>query len=126
MGAETEVALKAFASAGDFEKFRAKARQFLRAHEDHIAIRKLRTNKPLTSTDVDELERMLTAAGVGSREDVERAKEVSRGLGLFVRSLVGLDRMAAKDAFAGFLAGKAFTSNQIEFVNLIIDHLTEK
>ena len=34
--------------------------------------------------------------------------------------------MAAKEAFAGFLTGQAFTSNQIEFVNLIIDHLTEK
>ena len=26
---------------------------------------------------------------------------------------------------AGFLAGKALTANQIEFVNLIVDHLTE-
>ncbi|HXT38566.1 MAG TPA: type I restriction-modification enzyme R subunit C-terminal domain-containing protein, partial [Candidatus Angelobacter sp.] len=49
----------------------------------------------------------------------------SNGLGLFVRSLVGLDREAAKLALAGFLAGKTLTANQIEFVNLIIDHLTE-
>ncbi len=26
---------------------------------------------------------------------------------------------------AGFLAGKTLTANQIEFVNLIVDHLTE-
>jgi type I site-specific restriction endonuclease len=49
----------------------------------------------------------------------------SHGLGLFVRSLVGLDRSAAKDALAGFLAGKALAANQIEFVNLIVNHLTE-
>ena len=42
-----------------------------------------------------------------------------------MRSLVGLDRGAAKQAFAGFLAGKTLTANQIEFVNLIVDHLTE-
>lgn len=126
MGAEAEVELKAFAGAGNFEKFRAKARQFLRAHEDHIAIRKLRTNKPLTSADIAELERMLTESGVGTAEDVDRAKEASRGLGLFVRSLVGLERVAAKEAFAGFLTGKVLTSNQIEFVNLIVDHLTER
>lgn len=49
----------------------------------------------------------------------------SHGLGLFVRSLVGLDREAAKQAFAGFLTSKKFGANQIEFVNLIVDHLTE-
>ena len=47
------------------------------------------------------------------------------GLGLFIRSLVGLERDAAKNAFAGFLQGRNPNSNQIEFINLIIDHLTE-
>ncbi len=126
MGAEVEVELQGFTAAGDFERFRAKARQFLKAHEDHIAVRKLRTNKPLTRSDLAELERMLTESGVGTHEEVQRATETSHGLGLFVRSLVGLDRAAAKEAFAGFLTGKMLTANQIEFVNLIIDHLTEK
>ncbi|EQD26478.1 type III restriction enzyme, res subunit, partial [mine drainage metagenome] len=39
--------------------------------------------------------------------------------------LVGLDRQAAKEALAGFLNGKMLGANQIEFVNLIVDHLTE-
>jgi type I restriction enzyme R subunit len=42
-----------------------------------------------------------------------------------VRSLIGLDRQAAKEALAGFLNGKSLGANQIEFVNLIVDHLTE-
>jgi type I restriction enzyme R subunit len=42
-----------------------------------------------------------------------------------VRSLVGLDRQAAKEAMAGFLNGKSLSANQIEFVNLVVDHLTE-
>jgi len=51
----------------DFEKFKAKARHFLKAHEGHVAIHKLRTNEPLTPTDLDELERMLVqAAGTNS------------------------------------------------------------
>ena len=106
-------------------KAAAAVRAFLREHEDHIAIHKLRTNKALTASDLDELERMLTTSGVGGAGDVQKAKEESHGLGLFVRSLVGLDREAAKQAFAGFLEGKALTANQIEFVNLIVDHLTE-
>jgi type I restriction enzyme, R subunit len=46
-------------------------------------------------------------------------------VGGFVRSLVGLDRQAAKEALAAFLNGKSLGANQIEFVNLIVDHLTE-
>jgi type I restriction enzyme R subunit len=36
-----------------------------------------------------------------------------------------MDRDAAKEALAGFLMGKTLSANQIEFVNLIINHLTE-
>jgi type I restriction enzyme R subunit len=36
-----------------------------------------------------------------------------------------MDREAAKQALAGFLSGKTLGANQIEFVNLIINHLTE-
>jgi type I restriction enzyme R subunit len=82
-------------------------------------------NKPLTPTDLTELERMLAESGVGAREDIERAKAESHGLGLFVRSMVGMDREAAKQAMAGFLAGKTLGGNQVEFVNLIVNHLTE-
>ena len=42
-----------------------------------------------------------------------------------MRLLVGLDRQAAKEALAGFLSGKTLGANQIEFVNLIVNHLTE-
>jgi type I restriction enzyme R subunit len=35
-------------------------------------------------------------------------------LGLFVRSLVGLERGAAKEAFAAFPGGTTLTANQIE------------
>jgi Type I site-specific restriction-modification system, R (restriction) subunit and related helicases len=42
-----------------------------------------------------------------------------------VRSLIGLDREAAKQSLATFLTGKTLAANQIEFINLIIDHLTE-
>ena len=98
MGAETDVELPGFVARTDFEKFRAKARAFLRAHQDHIAIHKLRMNKPLTPADLAELERMLAESGVGAPDDIERAEAGVQGLGLFVRSLVGLDREAAKEA----------------------------
>lgn len=45
---------------------------------------------------------------------------------MFIRSLIGLDRDAAKNAFAEMLTGQNLNANQIEFINLIIDHLTER
>ena len=125
MGREASVDLPGFAGPDSFERFRAKARAFLKEHEDHIAIHKLRMNKALTPADLTELERMLAESGVGGAQEIDRARAESRGLGLFVRSLVGLDREAAKDALAGFLSGKTLSANQIEFVNLIVDHLTD-
>ena len=68
---------------------------------------------------------MLVDAGVGTSADIVRAKQEASGLGLFIRSLVGMDREAAKQAFGVFLTGRTPSANQIEFVNLIVDHLTE-
>ena len=68
---------------------------------------------------------MLSESGIGATEEIARAKAESHGLGLFVRSLVGMDREAAKEALAGFLSGKTLGANQIEFVDLIVNHLTE-
>ena len=125
MGSETEVVLPGFAVGTDQAKFVAKAQAFLRQHLDHVAVAKLRMNKPLTGSDLVELEQLLDKSGAGGSDDVRRAAEKARGLGLFVRSLVGMDRSAAKDALAGFIKGKTFTANQLEFVNLVVDHLTE-
>ena len=125
IGSETEFELGGFAAGTNYEKFLAKARAFLRQHLDHVAIHKLRSNKPLTASDIAELERILSESGLGEPDDLRRAAEESQGLGLFVRSLVGMDRGAAKEAMASFLAGKSLVANQIEFINLIVDHLTE-
>jgi type I restriction enzyme R subunit len=125
LGGEVDFELPGFAVGTDYVRFLAKARAFLREHLDHVAIRKLRMNKPLTASDLDELERMLAGSGLGDAEEIRRAAVESQGLGLFVRSLVGMDRGAAKDAMAVFIAGKRLSANQIEFINLIVDHLTE-
>ena len=87
-------------------------------------IHKLRWNEPLSKTDLDALEKILVEAGAGTPNDLSKVRSGS-GLGLFVREMVGLDREAAKRAFDGFLAGKNLFANQIQFVNLVIDYLTQ-
>jgi type I restriction enzyme, R subunit len=109
----------------DMERFRAKARQFIHAHSDNLTIAKVRRNEPLTAADVAELERMFKDAGLGGPDELERAT-ADGGLGVFVRSLIGLDRKAAATAFGEFLVGRALTANQLEFVNMLIEHLTAR
>src|SRR5690606_2618319 len=72
-----------------------------------------------------ELERIFLEADVARPRDLERV-QADGGLGLFVRSLVGLDREAAKAAFGAFMSNRPLSANQIEFLNMIIDHLTER
>lgn len=107
----------------NMSKFKDKARQFLKAHEDHLSLQRLRRNQPLTPSDLVELEKMLLDAG-GSQELIASAKEKSAGLGIFIRSLVGLDREAAVQAFGEFIDGTTASANQIEFIELIIQELT--
>ena len=125
LGESAELALAGVVVANDFERFRAKARVYLRAHEDHVAIQKLRRNRQLTPGDLGELERLLLEAGIADQQHLDRAAQEASGLGLFVRSLVGLDREAATAAFEDFLAGRALGANQLHFVNLVIAGLTE-
>jgi type I restriction enzyme R subunit len=108
----------------DMSKFKEKARVFLKAHESHLSLQRLRRNQPLTPTDLDELEKMLLDAG-GTPVLITEAKVQCQGLGLFVRSLVGLDRDAAMQAFSSFIDGTTATANQIEFVKLVVQELTQ-
>ena len=52
----TEVEVRGVSVGTDMDKFRQKARHFLRDNENHIAVLKLRRNEPLTATDLSELE----------------------------------------------------------------------
>lgn len=124
LGEATLVDLPGVTPGTNWERFRAKARAYLRDHEDHLALQRLRRNHQLTSEDLAALEQMLLESGAGTADEVARAREEAHGLGLFVRSLVGLDRHAATEAFDTYLSDTSFTANQLHFVQLIVEHLT--
>jgi len=109
----------------DRARFQMKVGHFLKQHANHITIQKLRRNEQLTPHDLAELERIMVAEGGASDEELIGLKSEG-GLGLFIRSLIGLERDAAKAAFTGFMTSKNLNANQIEFINLIVDHLTER
>ena len=108
----------------DFLNFKKKARSFLKDNQDHIVLHKLHHGKPLTATDLSQLENMLLEAGVGGPEDIAaRRGKTSDGLGRFVRSLVGLNRAAVSEAFGEFLSAGTASATQIEFVTMLIEYL---
>jgi type I restriction enzyme R subunit len=107
----------------DKGRFEAKVRTYLRSHEDHLAVQKLRRNRQITATDLSELERVFLESAFGTEVEVERAKAEHGGLGLFVRSLTGLDREAATAAFDQFQSGRTLSANKLHFLQLLIDFL---
>jgi type I restriction enzyme R subunit len=124
LGEGATVELPGVGTGMNLAKFKDKARQFLKAHESHLSLQRLRRNQPLTLSDLQELGRMLVQAG-GSQEVIQQATEQSQGLGIFIRSLVGLDRETASQAFSQFVIGTTATASQLEFVDLIVQYLTE-
>ncbi len=127
IGSATEVQLKDFSTGINLAQYKKKVEAYIRANENHIAIAKLKHNKPLTPTDLAELERFVyESEAVESRERFEKTFGSDKPLTLFIRSLVGLDRGAAKEAFGLFLDTSRYNSQQIRFVEMIIDQLTRK
>lgn len=122
--APTEVTLPGAAAGINLERFRAKVMLCLERNADHVALQRLRRNKQLTSEDLASLEDMLLSCQVGQQAELDTVAERTGGLGLFIRSLAGLDRAAAKEAFADYLDGERFTAEQIRIVNMIINELT--
>ncbi len=105
----------------DLKNYKAKAEFYVRRHQDNEVIAKLKSNVPLTSSDVAELEKILWDE-VGSKADYE-AEYGKKPLGEFVREIVGLDMGAAKAAFAVYLNDVNLDARQIYFVNQIVEYI---
>jgi type I restriction enzyme R subunit len=126
LGSPEHVELTLIAGAVDKARFREKALVFLRSHKDDAVLFKLRHGKQLTPLDLEELERIMVETGGLSRSEIDAAATDAHGLGLFVRSMVGMDRVAASEALSAFTAGSTLTGNQLVFVDLIVDQLTQR
>lgn len=105
----------------ELKNYKAKAEYYIRQHQDHIVIAKLRMNQPLTFEDVSALEEILWKE-VGTKQDYEN-EYGTKPLGEFVREIIGLDMNAAKEAFAEYLTNTKLDSRQIYFVNQIIEYI---
>jgi type I restriction enzyme R subunit len=110
----------------DLDAYKRKVEQYLKQHSNHFAIHKIRNNIQITEGELVELERMLFEQGeLGTKDEFVKAYG-EQPLGKFIRGIVGLDANAAKLAFGEILGGQTLNSQQIRFMDTIINFFTVK
>ena len=110
----------------DLDTYKRKVEAYLKQHIDHLTIIKIKNNIRITQEELTELEKILFEQGeLGTKAEFEKAFG-QQPIGKFIRSIVGLDTNAAKQAFGELLSGKILNSNQIRFIDLIINYFSVK
>jgi type I restriction enzyme R subunit len=124
LGEGSTITMPDIGSGVDKARFKMKVRQFIQEHNDHITLIKLRRGEQLTKQDLDELGRILIDQGVAD-DAFLFGLEAEGGVGRFLRSLTGLDKAATKEAFSQFVSQHQLSADQVEFLEMVIDSLTE-
>ena len=125
LGELTEEELSGLQPGTNLTRFEAKVRTYLRSHENQLAVQKLLRNRQVTDVDMNELQRIFVESKIGTEKDIERAASEHGGLGLFLRSVTGLDYEAANAAFDVFQAGKTYAADQLHFLTLLVRYLAK-
>lgn len=104
--------------------YKKRVEKFIRENRNHITIYRICHNQPITKQELCELERLLFSIDTtATKESLEKVTG-KQPLAKFIRSILGLDVNAAKEAFSIFLNGQQLNATQLHFINTIIDYLT--
>jgi len=105
--------------------YRKRVESFLRENKHHITISKLINNVPITQSELVALENILFDGQERGTKDTYTAEYGSQPLGVFIRSILGLDVKAAQEAFSEFLNNGSLRADQMVFIQNIITYLTK-
>lgn len=105
--------------------YRKRVESFLRENKHHITISKLINNVPITQAELVALENILFDGQERGTKDTYTAEYGSQPLGVFIRSILGLDVKAAQEAFSEFLNNGSLRADQMVFIQNIITYLTK-
>ncbi|MBQ4367383.1 MAG: hypothetical protein II786_04800, partial [Muribaculaceae bacterium] len=100
---------------------------FLSQNRNLPVLQKIYGMEQLTVGDIAELERILWQE-LGSKKDYEKFTNgmlCGSNVGIFIRSLVGVDRKNAVRRFSEFISGNELTAEQEDFLNTIIAYVCE-
>ncbi len=103
--------------------YKQRVQRFIRDHQDHITIRRLKNNEPVSKKDIEALEDILFSddGPIARNEYQELYGELP--IGYLVRSVVGLDRNAVTKVFAELLEQAPLHPDQISFLDEVIRYL---
>lgn len=108
--------------SNDLKNYKKKVEYYLKEHQDHLAVYKLRRNKRLTSGEFAELERILWEE-LGTKEEYQK-QYGDTPVGRLVRKIVGVEREVVNAAFSEFMSEGKLNLNQMRFVRLMMDYIT--
>ena len=100
---------------------------FLSQNRNLPVLQKIYDMEQLTVADVKELERILWQE-LGSKEDYNRftrGMPCGSNVAIFIRSILGIDRMNAVRMFSEFISGNELNADQEDFLMTIISYVCE-
>ncbi len=109
--------------------YKQKVLDFLAENRDLPVLRKIQNIEKLSSSDIDELERILWQE-LGTKEDYERYLRREKmttdiPVAVFIRKVAGLDRQKAIKLFTEFISANTLTAEQEEFINNILNYVCQ-
>ena len=104
--------------------YRLRVERYLRENANVLAIQRVRRGEALTQAELEALEDLMFDEGaLGTREEFEAQYGSDKPLTYFIRSILGFDTGAAKQAFGEFLEHGNLDADQITFIDNIINCL---
>jgi type I restriction enzyme, R subunit len=114
----------------DLSQYRKRMDKLLEANKNHITINKIRRLIPVTSKDLEELDRLLFEGKESEKElfvrlygDKPKVQfEVSDPpISLLIRSIIGLEREDVEKKLAEYINRSQFNPQQIAFIDTLVD-----
>ena len=112
-----------------YVSYKTRILDYLREHSNNEVIQKIYSLEKLSREDIIELERICWKE-LGTKEEYE--KYVSKGemicgdkVAIFIRSIVGVDKLKARELFSQFLSDTVLNAMQEEYLNQIISYVCE-
>jgi len=103
--------------------YKRQVEHYLKKYKDNLPIYKLRNNEELTESDIKYFEKVLWEELGSKKKYMETFGE--QPLLKLIASITGMEREAAEKEFSKFLKDESLNSNQIDFVNNIVNYIVK-
>ena len=106
-----------------FKNYKERVVDYLAEHSDSGAVYKIMHLQQLNEDDIEELKRILTVE-LGNDDDYQGISK-GQNFGVFVRTIVGLDRDSVNQYLAEYFSRYNFNSQQQQFIHEIVNFVLE-